>query len=186
MSQVRNERMAYKTYKVNPNRSTSIASGTLILSIGIVITIGSLAFSINSILTALPILLTTREGFTNLMDSFSRIIYFIGYEIDQLFTLAITGWVIGGIVAGFVYKKDGSRGPIYSSLIAISLTLSLGMVIAVISIGSGNSGFNLEFLDLLASVFSLFITSVMISLISIPLILIAMIGYRIGMYFSRL
>ena len=103
-------------------------------------------------------------------------------------TLAI-GWFIGGFLSAMVYKKEGKKGPVYSAYLTLSITLSIAFITGIMLINSGGSNFNpLESSigSIMDEFMQLLLIGIITTAISIPMIFIAWLGYKLGMYFAAI
>ncbi|MHA2276147.1 MAG: hypothetical protein ACXAC2_10285 [Candidatus Kariarchaeaceae archaeon] len=169
-----------KSYRVSPSVTTSIASASVILSVGLTVglSIPALDFDNTYSFSEFTSDLETPNiigGFIIILLQFSFAVFF---EIIDILSYFIIGWFI----ASFIFDQSGRRGPYYSSVLAVSLALGMFFVIGVLfSVKAGGITFSFYALPL----FFMLILSLLIGLISIPLIIVALIGYRIGGYLSE-
>jgi hypothetical protein len=174
-----------RSFKITPSQSKSISSGSIIISIGLIVGIGIPSFAFDSYLVEFGFLYSNSpiEGLTNLTIEFAAgLIFNYGLIIPSM----VIGWLMGGLTAAFIYKKEGSRGPIYSSIILISSTLSIGLI-SVMTTYFINSQFDsLALSDVIIPMFSVLIIGLVLSVVSIPMVLVAIIGYKSGIYLSNL
>ena len=131
-----------KSFVVNPEVTYSIASGSIILTIGIIIglSIPSINFNEKFDFASLENTINTPnplEGMVVLLLQF-----FFGFALEglqsgvnsnfgleELLLPMVIGWFIGGMVAAVIYDDKGKNGPYYSSIIAISVTLGISLLI---------------------------------------------------------
>jgi hypothetical protein len=173
-----------KSYRVSPSVTTSIASASVILSVGLTVglSIPALDFDNTYSFSEFTSDLETPNiigGFIIILLQFSFAVFF---EIFRILSYFVIGWFIGGVLASFIFDQSGRRGPYYSSVLAVSLALGMFFVIGVLfSVKAGGITFSFYALPL----FFMLILSLIIGLISIPLIIVSLIGYRIGGYLSE-
>jgi hypothetical protein len=173
-----------KSYRVSPSVTTSIASASVILSVGLTVGLSIPALDFDNTYSFSDF---TREveapnivgGFMIILFEFSFAAFF---EIIDILSYFVIGWFLGGVLASFIFNQSGRRGPYYSSALAVSVALGMFFVIGIlISVKSGGITFSLYAIPL----FFMLILSLLIALVSIPLIIVALIGYRIGGYLSE-
>lgn len=177
----------YKTrsFKISPNQSTSISSGSIILTIGLIIGIGIPSFGFRSNFFDFDFYYSNSpiEELAVLMTEFGAGLIF---NLDTIITSIVIGWFIGGFTAAFIYKKEGIRGPIYSSIILISSTLSIGFISVMATYFNNSQYGSLALADVVIPMFAVLMIGLVLSAISIPLILVAIFGFKAGIYFSNL
>ena len=180
-----NEFFKTQSFKISPNQSISIASGSIIVTIGLIIGIGIPSFGFRSYFFDYGFFYSRSsiEGLSVLILEFGAGLIF---NLDQIIVSTVTGWFIGGLIAAFIYKKEGSRGPIYSSIILISLTLSIGFIFVMTTYFNYSQFDNLALSDVIIPMFGVLMIGLVLSLVSIPLILVALFGFKAGIYLSNL
>ncbi len=168
-------------FKTDPNKSISISSGSLILSIGF-----GTGLTLHAIFLPLSLGLfefdafqgTGLSGIINLLIFLFATIIFDPFSIISYFIL---GFFTGGFIASIVYGVEGKKGPKYSVILAFSITISITFITGMISINSSEYG-------TVSEIFGNFIVLIgvafIFAFIAIPLSLIAWIGYKIGIYFG--
>lgn len=181
-----------KSFIVNPEVTHSIASGSIILSIGIIIGLSLPSLNFNEKYN-----FSASNGFQDTPNPMEGIVilmlqFFFGFAlsglesevsssvgIEELLLPLIFGWFIGGIVAAIVYDDKGKNGPYYSSIIAISLSLGLSMIIGIIAfLQTGKISNDLS--AIFIPFFGIILITLAIAVLSVPLIIVAYVGYTIG------
>jgi hypothetical protein len=180
-----NPRLKIRSYKTLPNQSISISSGAVILSIGLAFGLSIPAFRFESVLgfSKYDNEIESTRGYDGLAILLFQFTFGLIFSYTEVVPLIVAGWLIGGIVASMIFAEDGRRGPYYSAILAISVTMALAFLLGVITLtlNDGVPDFDLIFLPLLAAL----VVSLILSIFSVPLILIAMIGYRLGGWLSN-
>ena len=177
-----NPRLKIKSYKTTPNTSVSINSGAVILAVGIIIGLSIPAMNFEAVLGFSRY--DNQEGinssraYDGIALLFIEFVLAIFLQYQQIAGTLIIGWFLGGVIAALLFEEEGRRGPYYSAIIAVSITMAISFLLGIIvlTLNKGVFDFDLVFIPMIgALVLSLFLT-----VISIPLIIIAMIGYRLG------
>lgn len=187
--------ISVRRYKVKPSKVVSIGSGSLILSIGLGIGLSIISFGIplSSGNQFIDLILGDAGGISGLFYLIS--IIFLEVLFDPLGSLATMGmgWFIGGFVSAMVYKKEGKRGPVYSAYLTLSVTLSIAFITGIMLLNSGGGSQDPFFRDVENSIGSimdefiaLLLIGIITTIISIPMIFVAWLGYKLGMYFATI
>ena len=174
-----------QTFKISPNQSISIASGSIIITLGLIIGIGIPSFGFRSFYFEFGFFYSTSsiEGLAFLIVEFGSGLLF---NLDTIIASTVIGWFLGGSTAAFIYKKEGSRGPIYSSIILVSATLSIGLITVMGTYFNYSSFGSLGLSDMVIPIFAILLIGLVLSVISLPLILVSLIGFKVGIYLSNL
>ncbi|MCE7734884.1 MAG: hypothetical protein GPJ54_08415 [Candidatus Heimdallarchaeota archaeon] len=177
-----NPRLKIKSYKNKPNTSVSINSGAVILSIGLIVGLSIPAMNFEAVLGFSKYDnqggISSSRAYDGLAILFIEFILSIFVEYRYIAGTLIIGWFLGGLIAALLFEEEGKRGPYYSAIISVTMTMTISFLLGIIvlTLNKGVFDFDLVFIPMIgALVLSLFLT-----VISIPLIVIAMIGYRIG------
>ena len=182
-----NPRLKIKSYKTSPSTSVSINSGAVILSIGIIIGLSIPAMNFEAFLNfskwdaqGNADSSVAYDGIANL---FIQFILAIIVRYQSTVGTLIIGWFLGGIIASFLFQEEGKRGPYYSAIIAVTITMTIFFLIGIVvlTLNEGIFDFDFLFIPMIAAL----ILSLLLTVISIPLIVIAMIGYKIGSMVSN-
>ncbi len=174
-----------QSYKISPNQSISISSGSIILTVGLIIGIAIPSFGFRSYFYQFGFFFSTSsiEGLTVLITEFA---IGLAFNLDLIISGTVIGWFLGGLTAAFIYKKEGSRGPIYSSIILISATLSIGFISVMSTFFNYSQYGSLGLSEVVIPIFAVLMIGLLLSVISIPLILVSLIGFKAGIYLSNL
>lgn len=182
-----NPRLKIRSFKVQPSLATTINSGSLILCVGLVVGLGLAALQVDAKLNLSHYStdlndpsVTPYVGMANLMISFTLGLL-ISYQTNGYYL--IVGWFLGGFISSLVYGRKGVKGTYYSTIIAISVTMGISLLMGILFLTMSESGFAIE--TLVFSMFSVFLLCIILTIISIPLIIFAMLGYRLGGYFEN-
>ncbi|MHA2030337.1 MAG: hypothetical protein ACW99A_06130 [Candidatus Kariarchaeaceae archaeon] len=177
-----NPKLKIKSYKTKPSVAVSINSGAVILSIGIILGLSIPAANFESYLNFSQFEYQNGINDSQAYDGLARLFFqlmvglFVSYQsIWQFFVIS---WFVGGFFAALMFQEEGKRGPYYSAVLAISVTMMIAFLIGIIvlTLNNGVFEFDLVFLPMIfALILSLFLT-----IISIPLTIIALLGYRMG------
>lgn len=177
-----NPRLKIKSFKTTPNTSVSINSGAVILAVGIIVGLSIPAMNFEAVLGFSKY--ENQDGISSSRAYDGMAILFIDFilslfvEYESIAGTLVIGWFLGGLIAALLFEEQGKRGPYYSAIIAVSMTMTIAFLLGIIvlTLNKGVFDFDLVFIPMIgALVLSLFLT-----VISIPLIVIAMIGYRTG------
>lgn len=177
-----NPRLKIKSYKNKPNTSVSINSGAVILSIGIIVGLSIPAMNFEAVLGFSKYDnqggISSSRAYDGLAILFIEFILSIFVEYRNIAGTLIIGWFIGGLIAALLFEEEGKRGPYYSAIISVTMTMTISFLfgIIVLTLNKGVFDFDLLFIPMIAALF----LSLLLTVISIPLIVIAMIGYRVG------
>jgi hypothetical protein len=172
-----------KSYSVTPNTSTSISSGSVILAIGLSVGFTIPVFNFESQFGVSGFFIDTPNVVGGLMILIIQFTVGALFDIEEIIGSLIVGWFLGGVVASLIYNQDGKRGPFYSSGIAISIMLGVSFIMGVIFFTKGEYGGNIT--TVFIPMIVILLISLFMAVISIPLIIVAMIGYRVGGYLSN-
>lgn len=174
-----------QSFKISPNQSISISSGSIILTIGLIIGIGIPSFGFRSYFFEFGFFYSNSsiEGLTMLIVEFGAGLIF---NLDTIIASTVIGWFIGGLTAAFIYKKEGTKGPIYSSIILISSTLSIGFISVMTTYFNYSQYGSIGLSDVIIPMFAIVMIGLVLSVVSIPLVLVALIGFKAGIYLSNL
>ncbi len=179
-----NPRLKIKSYKTSPSTSVSINSGAVILSVGLIIGLSIPALNFEAYLNFSEYEYNTREGintsvaYDGIANLFIQFILAILVQYQDVIGFLVIGWFLGGIIASFLFQEEGKRGPYYSAIIAVTITMTISFLIGIVvlTLNKGIFDFDFLFIPMIAAL----ILSLLLTVISIPLIVIAMIGYKIG------
>ncbi|MCY3411107.1 MAG: hypothetical protein INQ03_05645 [Candidatus Heimdallarchaeota archaeon] len=180
-----NKNLVMQRFKVKPSRATSISSGSTILSIGLMVGLGVVAFEIpNSNLDDFfSLLYGNVPGLSGIFNLLSLLIFFIMFDPVVVVSPLIVGYFMGGFVSAMSHKHEGKRGPIYTIYIAFSLTVSIAFLTGLVTL---NSGVSTSVGTVMGQFYTFLIVGLICTIISIPLSFFAWLGYKIGMYFGTL
>jgi len=161
-----------ENFKITKDTSIEVNSGLIILIFGII----AMVLPLTTILSYIsgdsvnyhPYLLG------NLTDIITFVLATIGLNSLIFIISAVVGWGIGGIFSALIYGQEGKNGPLYASYIVFRLILGLALLLVPYGILSGFGG----------SMYLSAIIVLVIFLVSLPMILIASITYRIGLWIS--
>lgn len=177
-----NPRLKIKSYKTSPSTSVSINSGAVILAVGLIIGLSIPAMNFEAYLDFAES--DTQKGidtsiaYDGIANLFISFILGILIQYQDVIGYLVIGWFLGGIIASFLFQEEGKRGPYYSAIIAVTITMTISFLIGIIVLTLNKGIFNFDFLFI--PMIAALILSLLLTVISIPLIVIAMIGYKIG------
>ncbi len=170
-----------KTYRIAPSTSTSISSGSVILAVGLSIGLSIPASSFQENYGFIGI--NSPYAFSAMLILIFQFTLGVVFQFGGVIWSLIFGWFIGGVIASIIYDQEGRKGPFYSSIIAISLTFALSFILGIVFFSKSGGTINFEIIVL--PLIALLLLSLFMALISIPLILIAIIGYKFGGWMSN-
>ncbi|MDH5401331.1 MAG: hypothetical protein OEZ01_09235 [Candidatus Heimdallarchaeota archaeon] len=181
------------SFKFSNSKTKSTQAGGVILSVGLIFGFGvpllmNLLFSEFYIFLFLSSSNHTLFGILNL---FTQILPMIALNITDALVWFTIGWFIGGILSGLLYGKTASRGSLYSSGLLITILSSILYIVGVSLITNQSTlfndafGLNLANGWLISTISLLIIILIIITLFSLPLILISFIGFRVGLILQK-
>jgi len=164
------QKVKIENFKIQSDTSSQVNSGIVILVFGL-------------ILISIPLLQlirflqpVTASYYISIFGDLSQLGLLFGFMIvtvpNSFIFSAIAGWFIGGFISSILYGNEGKNGPLYASYILFRFLLGV-LFLALLS-SYLNAEESMLYLAISAAIF----------VISLPLILVASLSYRIGLWIS--